>query len=371
MKTLIITLEYPPQIGGIASYVLNLAVHLPADETFVYAPKMNDDSVFDAKNNWRVVRAKPYFSFIWPRWLRLYWQVRKIVKKEKIERLMIQHVLPAGYIGFLIKKSLKIPYYIFLHGSDLEIGLKKKRRKLSLVCRNADKVIVSSAFLKNKLLAKIDSLDNTQVVHPAPGDLFISGINANDVRMAKSQLALEGKKVIITVARFADGKGLPHFIRLLPSILEKVPNAVWLVIGDGPKKNDIINAVQKAGFQNVVRFLGRLDYSTLPLYYHLSDLFVLLTHKDESAEEGWGTVFMEAAACGLPVVAGRVGGVDEAVEHLVTGLLVDAYQDEQVVSAISELLLKSDYAKQMGAAGRERVLNDFTWEKQIAKILSA
>lgn len=368
MKTLIITLEYPPQIGGIASYVYNLASHLPAQETFVYAPKMKGDEAFDGNNEWKMFRLKPYYSFFWPRWLKMYLQVRKIVKQEKIGRIMIQHALPVGYIGFLIKKALKIPYYVFLHGSDLEAGLKKKRRKLSLVCRNAGKVVVSSNFLKNKLLSRIDGLNNVTVVHPAPGDNFLAEVDPNLIKRTKSQLALEGKKVIITVGRLTDGKGFPHFIRLLPKILECVPNVAWLIIGDGPKRQQIIDLVQKNNLQNVVRFLGRIDNASLPLYYHLADLFVLLTHRDETAEEGWGTVFMEAAACGLPVVAGSVGGVDEAVENLVTGLLVETYQDAQVVSAVTELLNKGDYAGQMGKSGRERVLKNFTWEKQIIKI---
>ncbi|MCX6782194.1 MAG: glycosyltransferase family 4 protein [Candidatus Magasanikbacteria bacterium] len=368
MKTLIITLEYPPQVGGIASYVNNLASHLPAQETFVYAPKMKGDALYDGKNGWRVFRMKPYFSFFWPRWIRMYWQVRKIVKRQKIGRLMIQHVLPAGYIGFLIMKSMKVPYYIFMHGSDLEVGLKKKRRKLSMVCRYAEKVIVSSIFLKNKLLSRIDDLKNVSVVYPAPGDNFLAEVDQSIIAETKAQLALQGKKVIITVSRLAEGKGFPHLIRLLPQILKRVPNAAWLIIGDGQKKQEIIDLVQKNNLQNVVRFLGQIENELLPLYYHLADLFVLLTHRDETAEEGWGTVFMEAAACGLPVVAGSVGGVDEAVENLVTGLLVDTYQDTQVVSAVAELLLKSDYARQMGRAGRERVLQDFTWEKQAAKI---
>ncbi len=368
MKTLIITLEYPPQIGGIASYAYNLASHLPAGDTFVYAPKMKDDVVFDANNGWKVFRTKPYFTFFWPRWIKMYLQVRKIVKSEKIQRLMIQHVLPAGYVGFLIRKTFKIPYYIFLHGSDLEIGLRRKRRKLSLVCKNADKVVVSSIFLKNKLLSKIEYLKNIVVVYPGPADNFLADVDADLIMRMRSQLALEGKKVIITVGRLADGKGFPHLIRLLPKILERVPNVAWLVIGDGPKKDQIIDLVQKNNLQNVVRFLGQMSNNSLPLYYHLADIFVLLTHKDEAVEEGWGTVFMEAAACGLPIVAGSVGGVEEAVENLVTGLLVDTHQEAQVISAVTELLGKKDYAGQMGAAGRERVLQNFTWDKQIGKI---
>ncbi|MDD2757894.1 MAG: glycosyltransferase family 4 protein [Patescibacteria group bacterium] len=370
MKILIITLEYPPQIGGIASYAYNLAAHLPAKETFVYAPKVPGGSEWDKKNSWKTYRHKPYFAFFWPRWLRMYWQIKKIVKREGIERLLIQHALPSGYVGYLIKKFIKVPYLVFLHGTDLKMGLKNKARQLKIVCKNADKVVVGSEFLKHKLTSRFEDLNNVVVVHPCPGDIFLSPISDQEKEMMRAQLALGGKKVVLTVARLADGKGFPHFIRLLPKILIKVPNLVWLVVGDGPKKNQIIDLVQKNNLQNVVRFLGQVNYDELPKFYHLTDIFVLLTHKDETAEEGWGTVFMEAAACGVPVVAGNVGGVEEAVENLVTGLLVDTYQDTQVVAAVSDLLREKDFAKKMGEAGRQRVLNEFTWAKQLALLFS-
>jgi len=368
MKTLLVTLEYPPQIGGIASHSLNLAAHLPADEIVVYAPKIAGDVAYDGRHSWKVYRLKPYLPFFWPRWLRLYWQVRQIVKKEKIERLLIQHALPAGYVGYLLKKFRRIPYVVFFHGTDLEVGLKKKLRKISLVCRAAEKVVVSSEFLKNKLLAKLDDLKNVVVVHPCPGDLFFDQPLAEEIARLRSQLALAGKKVVITVGRVADGKGFPHIIRLLSKILKKVPNLVWLVIGSGPKIEEVSAMARKNNLQNVVRFLGQIEYEFLPAYYHLADLFVLLSHRDETSEEGWGTVFLEAAACGLPVVAGRVGGAEEAVENLVSGVLVDVYQEESVISAIADLLREEEYAKKMGQAGAERARRDFRWEKQIGKI---
>ena len=365
-KTLIISLEYPPQVGGIASYVSNFAQHMPAGEAVVYAPRMAGDKVWDSSATVKTYRHNPYWV-LWPRWLRMYFQVKKIVKTEKIQEIHVHHVLPVGYVAYILKRTLKIPFIIFLHGTDLEMATRGagKTKKFARLCREATRVVVNSEFMKHKLDGKVEGLVNVVVVHPSPGDIFLNEPDQTLLTELKSKLALNGKKVMITVARFAEGKGYPHLIRLLPQILQTVPNLVWLVIGDGPKKLELVNMVQKHSLQNVVRFLGQMDYKELPLYYHLADLYVLLTHKDESAEEGWGTSFLEAAACGLPVVAGRVGGVEEAVEHLVTGLLVDTYQDMSVVAAVTDLLRESDYAKKMGAAGRDRVMSEFTWDKQM------
>lgn len=370
MKTLIITLEYPPQIGGVASYTYNLAKNISAEDVVVYAPKMKGDMEFDRKNKWKVARANPFFWFMWPRWIRMLWQVWSLVKKEKIRLIYAHHALPVGYIAYLLKKLKKIPYIVFFHGTDLELGIKNKKNKLKKICASAEKIVVNSNYLKNKFQSAFEDLKKEMaVVYPCPDEIFLQPISEVELKKLKSQLALEGKKVIITVARMTEGKGYPHLIRLLPKILEKVPNLVWLIIGDGSKKDEIIKSIQKNYLQNVVRFIGKLPYTELPKYYQLADLMVLLTHPDESStEEAWGTAFVEAAASGLPVVAGRAGGVEEAVENMTTGLVVDVYQDMSIISAITELLRDKDSAKKMGQAGKERVIREFNWTEQLKKL---
>src|SRR3989338_96782 len=362
MKTLIITLEYPPQIGGIASYVANFTAHIPPEEVVVYAPVMKGDKEFDAQNNWKVYRRDTYWLFIWPRGLGMFFQVRRIVKKEKIERIHIHNVLPVGYIGYLLRKLSKVPYTIFLHGTDFQLAIqdRSKFKKFRRVVRTAELVVVNSTFLKKKLLERVEDLANVRVNYPCPADFFLTtSITEEEKQHLLSQLALEGKKVILTVARMVEGKGYPHIIRLLPNILKEIPNLVWIIIGDGPKKQMVIDQLQKQGLQNVVRFLGLVPLAELPKYYQIADTFVLLTHPDETAEEGWGTVFLEAAASGVPVVAGRVGGVEEAVEHMGRGIVVDVQQGKAVVETIVQLLKNPEYAREMGRKGRERVEKEF------------
>lgn len=370
-KTLIITLEYPPQIGGIASAVYNLAAHLPPAETVVWAPSLPGDKNFDAKNAWKTYRGQPYYPLFWPRWLKLYWQIKKIVQQEQIERIFVHHALPVGYVAMMIKSANKIPYTIFFHGTDLEVGARFKKGKLENICRSAEKIVVNSKFLSDKLAANLRQLgaNKVQIIHPCPADFFFQARPEEELRKIKSELALTGKKVILTVARLDEGKGFPHLAHLMPQILAKVPNAVWMIIGDGPKRQAFLKQIEKDNLPSAIRYLGNVAYADLPKYYQVADIFALLTHKDESREEGWGTVYLEAAASGLPVVAGRAGGVEEAVENLKTGVIVDVYQSAGVVSAITQLLLQPDYASQMGANGRARVEAEYTWAKQIAKLI--
>jgi len=371
MKSLIVTLEYPPIVGGISTYVYNLASHLAADEVVVCAPKNNGDKDFDSKQAWKTYRVEPYFFLFWPRWLKLYFAVSKIVKKEKIDHLYVQHVLPVGYVAYLLKFFKKIPYTLFLHGTDIELALSSrgKFKKFLKICRSADKVVVNSEFLKNKLLAAADGLKDVRVIYPCPSDFFFDDLtDRSEIERLRSQLALGGKKVIITVARMVEGKGYPHLIRILPEVLKKIPNLVWLVLGDGPKSKEIFSLVEKNNLQNVVRLVGTVEAKNLPKFYALADLFVLFTHRDEHHEEGWGTVFLEAAACGLPVLAGRVGGVEEAIKDHFTGELVDILQTKPTTEAVVSLLSNKDLLKQYGLAGKERVFKDFRWENEVKKL---
>lgn len=371
-KILIITLEFPPQVGGIATYVRYFAESLK-DNVVVLAPKRQGAKEFDLRQNFKIIRKNPYFpKFIWPRWLRLSWQVFWLVRQEKINIIYLHHVLPVGYAGWLIKKILKIPYLVFSHGTDVEAGTKSawKKRMLKKITLASEQIIFNSESLKQRLLRVLPELENKMsVLYPCPEAMFYEPPAGETLDKLKSQYALDGKKVILTIARMAEGKGYPHLLRIFPKILGQIPNAVWLVIGDGPKKDWFLKEVQKLNMQNIVRFIGEMPHEELKNYYYFADLFVLLTHSDEGREEGLGLVFLEAAACGLPVIAGKSGGVEEAVINGQTGLVVDIHRgDKQIVESIVGLLKNEKYASQLGQQAQERMKSEFLWGKQLRVI---
>jgi phosphatidylinositol alpha-1,6-mannosyltransferase len=368
-KRLIITLEYPPQIGGIATYVVNLARQLPAEETVVYAPKLPATISYDDRKPWKTIREEPFW-LLWPHWLKMLFQVWRIVKSENITELYIQQVLPVGYVGLLLKKFKKIPYTLFLHGTDIEFaGRWNKRRQFKKICQEAQRIIVNSEFLKTKLQGRVEQTPPVVVLHPGAPDYFFEAMPAQELQILKSALGVTGKKVLLTVARAVEGKGITHLVRLLPKLLEAVPDVVWVLIGEGPKLASVSQYVQQNHLQNCVRILGTLPHAQLPYYYQIADAFALLTHPDSEAEEGWGIVFIEAAASGVPVVAGSVGGVEEAVINNTTGFVVDVYKPEEALAAITKLLTEPELAKTFGQAGRMRANEEFRWEKQVKNLL--
>lgn len=372
-KTLIITFEYLPTVGGIATYVHELAQALDPQKTVLLAPQHQDSAKWDESVAYKVIRKNLLFpSFFWPRWVRLYFHARKIVKEEGIELVMVHHILPVGYIAILLKKKFNIPFLVFSHGTDIAAGAKTKwkKKRMVQVSTATEQLIFNSESLKARYLSVWPEFDNkATVMYPCPNPDFLIPPPKQETDALRSSLALEGKVVLLSVGRLADGKGFTHLARMLPKIVEKIPHVAWVVVGDGPKRQAIIDNVQKAGLQSIVRLTGQIAPHELKKYYYLADIFAELTHPDEGREEGLGLVFLEASAAGLPIVAGKSGGVEEAVLHTQTGLVVDLYKgDEHVIDAIAQLAYNTDYSKRLGQAAKTRIESSFIWEHQIQRL---
>ena len=155
-------------------------------------------------------------------------------------------------------------------------------------------------------------------------------IDEQKVEEIRDQYALSGKTIMLSVGRIHSGKGFLYLVRLLPTLVARFPNLVWVVVGTGKELPLLQKEIEKLGIENRVRLVGEAPHDTIRLWYALADLFVLLTHPVAKQKEGFGLVYIEAAAMGVPVVAGRGGGVNEAVIHGQTGLVVDAMNDKEV-----------------------------------------
>jgi len=372
-KILIVTLEYPPQVGGIATYIHDIAMALDPEHVVVLAPEIPGSHVWDSKQPHTIVRKKLLFpKFIWPRWIRLVWYVLRTINREGIEVLMIHHVLPVGYAGIVAKVIKKVPFLLFSHGTDLVAGTatKWKRKMVKKVSSRAEQIVFNSESLKRRYLRVLPQFESTSLVlYPCPDVDFLEAPPSDQVETLRDQYALRGKKVLLSVGRMVDGKGFPHLARHIPDLLKKVPHLVWLIIGDGPKRKTLDNFVRHNKLQNIVRFVGSVDHKEIKPFFYLADVFALFTHPDDGLEEGLGLVFLEAAASGLPAVAGRSGGVEEAVLHEETGYVYDVrIQTAQMLEKIVQLLNNKENATAIGVAARERVKKEFVWGVELRKL---
>ncbi len=171
------------------------------------------------------------------------------------------------------------------------------------------------------------------------------------------------RPTILTIARLKDSyKGHDLLIRALPQVREKVPDVEWIVIGDGPLRASLEELAGAVGVADCVRFLGSVSDELRDRWLRRADVFAMPSRQpgEGLAGEGFGIVYLEAAAHGKPVVAGNVAGALDAVVDGQTGLLVDPTDPDAVAGAITRLLLDRELAQRLGAAGAQRA-RSFAW----------
>jgi len=369
-KSLLVTLDFPPQKGGIANYLGNLYSRLPSDKVVVMAPKQKGSEEYDRHVGYKIIRGHLLSFYIWPRWLPLYFKVKRLVKKEKIKMLHLSHVLPIGYIAYLLNrnKKLKLRYIVYCHGLDVLRAQEtpKKKERLIKILKNAAGIIANSEYTRSLIRNLGVPDDKILVVYPCPAVQPSKETIETYTTIAK--YGLSGKRIILTVSRLVARKGIDKVIEVMPKIYEQFKDVMYVIVGDGPDIERLGKMSQERNLQNIVRFVGEVPDSELPKFYSIAEIFAMPSRQIGSDVEGFGIVYLEANLYGLPVIGGRSGGVPEAVIDQRTGLLVNPENTEEIYSAIRDLLSNPDWAKTLGENGRIRAENDFQWRKETEKL---
>jgi phosphatidylinositol alpha-1,6-mannosyltransferase len=168
----------------------------------------------------------------------------------------------------------------------------------------------------------------------------------------------------LSVGRLQRRKGHDNAIRAVASLREELPNLRYVIAGDGEERARLEQLAADLQVEDSVFFAGTVSAEELPAFYAACDVFVLPNRVDEDGDlEGFGIVFLEAAASGKPVIGGDSGGVPEAVERDVTGLLVDGANVAAVSAAIQHLATSEPCRRRLGTAGRARVERCFSWDR--------
>ena len=195
-----------------------------------------------------------------------------------------------------------------------------------------------------------------------------------DASKLRHSLGLADKKVIVSVGRLVHRKGQDYLIAALPQILSAHPDTHILMVGEGPYRKELEKLANDLRVESSITFIGRIQYVDLPTYICVGDLFAMPSRSRLAGleVEGLGIVYLEASACGLPVVVGNSGGAKDAVIDQVTGLLVDGTNVDQISNVICELLADPIRSKAMGEAGRGWVISNWqlsTWSEKFNKLL--
>lgn len=378
-KNLLLTLDFPPNYGGVATYYYNVCKNLPSDKIVVIAPEYADTKKFDYSQSFTIIRKdlaarkpRPKLVKIFDtlKWASAISYVEKIVKNHNIEMIQVGQILPLGTVALALKKKAKIPYIVYAHGLDIVVAQKfyRKKQLLRRIIKEASGIVANSNFTKDEIVKLGANPDKVIVVYPCP-NLLPERVSEVETEQIITNNQLKGKKIILTVGRLIERKGHDMVIKALPEILKKVPNTVYVIVGNGPDKKRLETLVGQKKLGEHVKFVSAVANKYLAGFYEVCDIFVMPNRQLTNGDvEGFGITFLEANSFGKPVIGGRSGGVPEAILDGRTGLLVDPANQAEIADSISQLLLDQARAERLGLQGLERVTEFFEWHIQTEKI---
>jgi phosphatidylinositol alpha-1,6-mannosyltransferase len=365
-KILLVTNDFGPRAGGIETFVIGLLERIKGHEVTVFTSQQGDTSVYDQqwidKFGVRVIRDQS--KILLPSW-RVTRAAKKIVAAKNINVVVFGAAAPLALMSPSLRKSGVKKIIALTHGHEVWWAkIFPFRLAIKRIGKSVDHLTYLGEFTRQAISKPLTRKSATEMVKIAPGIDTAHFIPQPDAMQKREELGLQDKKIIISVGRLVHRKGQDNLIQAMPAVLKKIPNAHLLLVGEGPYKKHLEKLVMKSSLEQNVTFAGRIMYDRLPSYLSAADLFAMPSRSRFFGleVEGLGIVYLEASACGIPVVAGNSGGAPDAVLEGVTGLCVDGTNIEQITGAIVEICRDAERASHMGAAGRNWIVDQWRWE---------
>ena len=362
---LFVTNDFGPRAGGIETFIIGLIQRRPFGQTIVYTSFQENSERYDA--DWltnygvRVIRDRSKILLPTPR---VAFHLRNIVKSEGITTAAFGAAAPLGLLSASIKRAGVRRTVALTHGHEVWWA---KVFPFNLLLRRigstVDVLTYLGEFTRNAISHGLTAQAQRAMVKIAPG-IDVDHFLPTDASALRKSLGLAEKKVIVSVGRLVHRKGQDRLIEAMPEILKTVSNAHLLLVGEGPHRDHLEKLIQKHRLEGSVTLIGRIEYKDLPLYICVGDIFAMPSRSRLMGleVEGLGIVYLEASACGLPVLAGNSGGAPDAVVQNETGLVVDGTNNKEIADAAIELLTEVDLSKKIGAAGRKWIVENWRWE---------
>ncbi|MFA5000254.1 MAG: glycosyltransferase family 4 protein [Patescibacteria group bacterium] len=356
MKTLLLTLEFPPFKGGVANYYGHLANYWPLGENLLILDNSRGE----------LVSGRGFFAW-WPGFSTL----KEKLRLSRIDYVLVGQILPLGTITWILSLFRPLKYAVILHGLDFSAALRVPRKRFlaRLILKRADKIICANSYTADKVKEFYSgAAEKISVVNP--------GVPAGVPQAADGELAelrnkhgLNDKIVLFSLGRLVRRKGFDQVIQALTALAaEGFDNLAYCLAGRGVDEAYLRSLVPAEMIDKII-FLGELTEKEKWQWLELSDIFAMPARDLDGDFEGFGIVYLEANLCGKPVIAGRAGGVADAVVDDQTGIIVDPEDLNDLKAGIRRLAADPELRKTLGEQGRSRALNEFNWEKQVAKLV--
>lgn len=355
MRLLVVTNDYPPKPGGIQQYLSGFLAAFPGTVR-VLAPA---DGPADQTALGESVVRRYHRSFMWPTPAVRRWALEEAVEFGP-DVILFGAPYPLPFIGPALREATGAPFVVLCHGAEVTLpaALPVARQLLAKALKAADARIAVSRF----------TADRVERLTGEPVDYVGAGVDLETFALDRDRGGFSDPPVVACVSRFVPRKGQERLIEAAELLARRGEPVQLLIVGKGRTEQRIRKAAAESGVD--VRFEVDVPWSRLGELYREADLFCMPCRSRWGGleVEGLGLVFLEAAATGLPVIAGDSGGSPETVDPGVTGHVVHDVED--IASAISSILADETAARTMGLAGRRWVEQEFTWRRTMERAMS-
>ncbi|HET6811010.1 MAG TPA: glycosyltransferase family 4 protein [Acidimicrobiales bacterium] len=361
MTHLLVTNDFPPKLGGIQSYLWELWRRLEPDRFEVLTTAHPDAAVFDAAQPFRVHRLPETQTKPTPRLAEL---VRERARAMKADLVVVDPAVPLG----LVAPRLGLPYAVVLHGAEVTVPgrLPVSRQLLAHVIRRSVLVVAAGGYpaAEGERVAGAGRMPPVVVVPPGVDTGRFRPLEADQRREARRRFGLPPDGlVVVSVSRLVPRKGMDVVVRAAARLAPEIPGLDVAIAGEGRDRRRLERLVARTGAP--VRLVGAVPDAELAAFYGCADLFCMLCRNRWAGleQEGFGIVFLEAAAAGVAQVAGASGGADEAVVDGRTGLVVRRPRSvADATGALRSLLADPGRREAMGREARARAATEFAYD---------
>jgi phosphatidylinositol alpha-1,6-mannosyltransferase len=368
-RFLVLTELFLPTKGGTAVWFDEVYRRLGGKDTHIITAAVPGDAEYD-RTHPNTVHRLPLRHLHWMRpsslgiYLRFFFKALTLGLSHRFEAVHAGRVLPEGWVGWFVARLIRKPLVIYAHGEEITTWSRHPRR-LKAMCfayRHADVVIANSDFTRGELLKLAVPAERIRIIHPGVNlERFHPGYETTDLRQSIG--VAESGKLILSVGRLSRRKGFDQVIQSLPSLRQQGLDVHYAIIGIGEDEEYLRRLAQEHGIAERVHLLGHVAMEDLPRWYCAAEVFAMPNREINGDTEGFGMVFVEAAACGTLSVAGLAGGTGAAVLEGETGLRVDGADGSKVAEALYQLLTDTELAERLASQGLERVRRELGWER--------
>lgn len=372
-RTMLITNGFPPRTGGIETFGYELARRIPGASNggvLVYTAASSGQREFDRVQPFPVVRDPAKRLLPTPRIAR---KAADLVREHGCDRVVFGAAAPLGLLARGLRSAGAREIVALTHGHEVWWSrLPGARLTLRRIGRDVDVLTYLGNYTRDVLHGTLGETSRHRLVRLAPGVDTGRFHPERDGSAVRERYGLGAGPVILAACRLVPRKGVDTLIRAMSWVRVSHPRARLLVVGEGPDEQRLRELARWMGVDSAVVFAGAHPHGEMPGFFAAADLFAMpcRTRRAGLETEGLGIVFLEAAASGLPVLAGNSGGAPEAVRHGETGYVVDGRDPGEVARRVSRVLDSPERARAMGLGGREWVAQEWTWDRTTRRLES-